>query len=246
MTGGTLIVTKKISRHKDFLEEFSALGFPNVSVTSSDKDALYFLIDELKPDLILIDAMFYAAGTPYMIKALLGHKQFKSFRNLNIAVFAVDEYPADLGMMFIANGVKSYIDINDGKKQYNEGLISVCKGEIFISVSAQKRIDLRDEIPAPVKILTEKQKTILLLKCSGFKVSDIADCLCISESTVNNHKEEIYKRLGCDNPFELIIIADKIGLFTLEDLLFFSRKFEVKPKVNRGEKLKKNKREKAA
>jgi len=79
--GGTLIVTKKTSRHQDYVNEYTALGFPNVQVTSLDKDALYFLIDELKPSLILMDAMFYKAGTPYMIRLLLKYKRF-NFKDL--------------------------------------------------------------------------------------------------------------------------------------------------------------------
>jgi len=126
MTGGTLIVTRKISRHQDFFRKFTALGFPNVSITSLDKDALYFKIDKLKSSLILMDALFYTAGTPYIIKVLFKQKRF---RNLNIAVFAVDKYPADLGMIFIINGAKFYVDINNGENQYEKGLLSVRNGE---------------------------------------------------------------------------------------------------------------------
>ena len=138
MTGGTLIVTKKISRHQDFVNKFTALGFSNVSVTSLDKDALFFKIDDLKPSLILMDAMFYSAGTPYMIRVLLKQKRF---RNLNIAVLAVDEYPTDLGKMFIINGAKSYVDINDGENQYEKGLLSVRNGENMFLLRLRKALN---------------------------------------------------------------------------------------------------------
>ena len=230
MTGGTLIVTRKISRHQDFVSKFTALGFPNVSVTSLDKDALYFLIDELKPSLILIDAMFYSAGTPYMIRVLLKQKRF---RNLNITVFTVDEYPTDLGMMFIINGAKSYVDINDGERQFEKGLISVRDGNSYVSPSAQKRIELRDILPAPTRILTESHKIVLLLTCCGFDRKEISDSLGISKKTVDNHRSEIYKSLSSDNPYELIRIADKIKLFTAKDLIFFGKNFEAKPKVKK-------------
>ena len=138
MTGGTLIVTRKTSCHLDFVNKFTALCFPNVSVTSLDKDALYFLIDELKPSLILMDAMFYSAGTPYLIRVLLKQKRF---RNLNIAVLAVDEYPTDLGKMFIINGAKSYVDINDGENQYEKGLLSVRNGENMFLLRLRKALN---------------------------------------------------------------------------------------------------------
>ena len=243
MTGGTLIVTRKISRHQDFVSKFTALGFPNVSVTSLDKDALYFLIDELKPSLILIDAMFYSAGTPYMIRVLLKQKRF---RNLNITVFTVDEYPTDLGMMFIINGAKSYVDINDGERQFEKGLLSVRNGEKYISPSVQKCFELCDIFPTPARILTERQKIVLMLTCCGFDCKEIADKLCISERTVNNHNGEIHRSLGSKKPHELIIIAEKLGLFTLKDLVFIRMKYDLKSKGISEEKSKKYKKKKAA
>jgi len=243
MTGGTLIVTRKTSRHQDFVNKFTALGFSNVSVTSLDKDALYFKIDELKPSLILMDAMFYTAGTPYMIRVLLKQKQF---RNLNIAVFAVDEYPADLGMMFIINGAKSYVDINDGENKYEKGLLSVRNGEKYVSPSVQKSFELCSIFPAPARILTERQIIVLILTCCGFKCKEIADKLCISERTVNNHNSEIHRSLGSKKTHELIIIAEKIGLFTLKDLVFIRMKYDFKSKSIREEKSKKNKKKKVA
>jgi len=246
MTGGTLIVTKKISRHQDFVRKFEALGFPNVSITNLDKDALYFLIDELKPSLILMDAMFYKAGTPYMIKVLLKHKRFKYFIDLNIAVFAVDEYPADLGMMFIVNGAKSYIDINDGENQFEKGLLSVRDGNNYTSLSAQTRPELRDELPAPVRILTERHKAVLMLACCGIGRQETADCLDISARTVDSHRAEIYRSLGSKKPHELIIIAEKLGLFTLKDLVFIRMKYDLKSKAISEEKLNKSRKKKAA
>ena len=223
MTGETLIVTRKISRYQDFLDKFSTLGFSNLTITSLDKDALQFKIDELKPSLILMDAMFYSAGTPYLTRLLIKNKLFKHFKKLKIVVFAVDEYPADLGMMFIANGAKSYIDINDGEKQFEEGLLSVRNGNKYVSPSVQKAFELRDNLPAPAGILTDRQIIILMQTCCGFECKEIADNLCISEKTVYNQRNEIYRCLGSKMPHELIVIADKVGLFTLNDLVFYQK-----------------------
>ena len=245
MTGGTLIVTKKTSRHQDFVREYTVLGFPHVEVTSLDKDALYFKIDELKPSLILMDAMFHLAATPYMVRILLKHKRF-NFKNLNIAVFAVDEYPADLGMMFIANGVKSYLDINDGKKQFEEGQIKVRDGKSYISPSVLKRRDLRDILPAPVRILTERHRVVLMLACCGFDREETADCLEIEARTVDSHRGVIYQSLNTDNPTDLLKLSLEIGLFTLKELVFFEKKFEVKPKISRGKNTKRSKKIKKA
>jgi len=85
-----------------------------------------------------------------------------------------------------------------------------------------------------------------MLACCGIGRQETADCLDISARTVDSHRAEIYRSLGSEKHSVLLGIAIEIGLFTLEDLLFFSQKFEVKPKVNRGIKTKKVKKKKKA
>ena len=83
--GGTLIVTKKTSRHQDFIKRFESLGFKDVFITNEDRDALYFRIDKLKPDIIFMDAMFNCTATPYMIKKMLKNKMMSVVEELPVA-----------------------------------------------------------------------------------------------------------------------------------------------------------------
>jgi DNA-binding NarL/FixJ family response regulator len=225
--GGTLIVTKKTTRHQDFKKRFESLGFKDVFVTNEDRDALYFRIDKLKPEFIFIDAMFNCTATPYMIKMMFKNKYFK-FKNLNIAVFSVDEYPVKLGAKFIANGVKSYIDINDGETQFDEGLLFLRKGKEYISPTVQEWRLASKNLPEPSRIITERHIEVLKLFCGGFARKQIAKCLYISARTVDSHKRVIYQSLGSKIPFELLNIADEAGLFTLKDLIFFCNQFDLR------------------
>jgi hypothetical protein len=84
-----------------------------------------------------------------------------------------------------------------------------------------------------------------MLTCCGFDCKEIADKLCISERTVNNHNCEIHRSLGSKKPHEMIIIAEKLGLFTLKDLVFIRMKYDIRQNENNDKKSKKN-RKKAA
>ena len=237
---GTLIVTKKTSRHQDFKDKFESLGFKDVLVANEDRDALYFRIDKLKPDIIFMDAMFNCTATPYMIKKMIKNKIFK-FKNLNIAVFAVDEYPVKLGAKFIANGVKSYININDGETQFNEGLLCVGKGKEYISSSVEEWKSACNNLPEPSRILTERHIEVLRLFCSNLDRIQIAECLHISARTVDSHKSVIYQSLSSKVISELISIAEDAGFFTSKDLIFNCNQFDLKPEEK---KVKTNKKEK--
>lgn len=188
--------------------------------------------------------MFNCTATPYMIKAMLKIKYFK-FKNLNIVVFAVDEYPVKLGAKFIANGVKSYIDINDGETQFDEGLLCVKKGKEYISPTVQEWRMTCHNLPAPSRILTERHIEVLKLFCGGFTRKQIAKCLYISARTVDSHKRVIYQSLSSKIPFELIRIADEAGIFILKDLIFYCNQFNLEPekkKVKTNKKIKKQKK----
>jgi hypothetical protein len=49
MKGGTLVATKRKNFYSRFKMRLEELGFPNVTVTSAEKDALDMQIRELNP-----------------------------------------------------------------------------------------------------------------------------------------------------------------------------------------------------
>lgn len=74
-------------------------------------------------------------------------------------------------------------------------------GEILTPVHSQKD-----------KLLTSREKDILLLIHQGLLSKEIADKMNISIYTVNNHRKNILKKLEADNSIEAINAAKKIRL----------------------------------
>jgi len=228
MTGGTLIVTRAVNLHKYYKSKIEVLGFNNVTTTDVDKDGLNSIIFDLKPKLILMDAIFYQSATPYMMSLLL-----QKFPKLNIAVISMSEFPADLAMKFISNGVHSYVSFWDGLEQFNKGLVCIRDGKIFISASVQERISLRSELLPKAKKITDRQEEVARLISNGFSVIEAANTLHCSWRTIEAHKREIYNILCVRNENELIRTALKINLIDKDEMIFYGSNFELNPQVEK-------------
>jgi len=218
------MVSRRVKLHEHYKKRLEALGFNDVTLTAADKDALNMLINELKPRLFMIGAGFYYSATPYMMNCLI-----KRFPDINIATISISEYPADLAMGFIINGVKSYVNYLDGVDQFYRGLDCVRNGKVYISNSVQERIEMRRELPEAAGKLTKRELEVVRLLCNGFKSREIGDVLHISECTVNNHKTAIYPKLNVRNENEIIRMALITEIVKVEELIFFGRDFELKP-----------------
>jgi len=224
MTGGTLMMSREVNNHAYYLKRLKELGFRNATITALEKDALYSLIDDVKPNLILIGARFYQCSTPYMLGELK-----KDFPNINMAALSIGEYPADLAMYFILNGGNSYITTFDGIEQWYKGLHDVRDGKDYISPAVKERIEMRAEYPKPAAVITDRQKEVILLTCNGFKEVEIADTLHISRRTVDTHKKEIFTALNVRSANELIRAALNLHIIELHDMFFYPKNFVLKP-----------------
>ena len=235
MAGGTLVITRDVNNHSYYKERLEALGFPDVTMTSLEKDALYSLTRNLKPKFLLMDARFYQCCTPFLMGDLK-----EKFPKVNMAAVSTGEYPADLAMYFILNGVSSYVTSFDGFEQLKKNLSEISKGREFISPVVLERIDLRREYPMPAGKITGRHLEVIRLICCGFKDMDIAETLAVSRSTVDNHKTDIFTTLNIRNSLELIRTALTLGIVQPDEIYFYPKDFTVNPKP---EKQRTNKKE---
>ena len=224
MATKTLVISraeKLFPYWKSFLE---GIGFTNVLFTSKEKDALYTRIMEYKPDNLLFGCGFYRRATPFMMMNLL-----KKLPRMNVAAINIHEYPDDLGMRFIANGVHSYVNIMDGMEEFMRGLCAVRDGGAYIAEGVLKRINMRREFPKPAAEVTEREFEVLGLICSGFYEIEMADTLHVSPKTITNHRTSLYTNLNARNPAELILTALDNGIIRRDGLSFYPTGFTVNP-----------------
>jgi len=224
MTGKTLVVSRAVNNHLYYKKRFEALGFPDVTLTALEKDALSSLIRKLKPNLIIMGARFYQCCTPFLMGRL-----HHDFPKINTAALCIGEYPADLAMYFIINGIKSYITSFDGIDQFYKGIDEVRKGREYVSPAVLARMDMRQDYICPAGEITGRQKEVIRLICCGFKDLEIADTLHISRKTVDIHKTNIFTSLNVRNAVELIIAALTLHIVNLDELYFYPKDYTVNP-----------------
>jgi len=158
----------------------------------------------------------------------------RQFKNLNIAIVSIYDYPPDLAMKFIINGVNSYVDFYDGKSQFFKGLENLREGKSFVSSSVMERLEMRQDLPPPAVKLKDREIEILRLLCNGFTSQEIADELNLSKRTIEFHKAELFNNLGTRNENELIRVALYLELIKIDELNFYGRNFTLKPKPRKN------------
>ena len=224
MAGGTLVISRAINNHSYYKKRFEALGFYDVTLTALEKDALSSLICKIKPKLIIMGARFYQCCTPFLMGKL-----HKDFPKINTAAICIGEYPADLAMYFIINGIKSYITSFDGVDQFYKGIDEVRKGKDYISPAVMTRIDMRQDYIMPAREITGREMEVIRLICCGYMDLEIADTLHISRKTVDTHRRNIYTSLNVRNAVELIIAALTLKIISMDELHFFPKDYTLNP-----------------
>lgn len=70
----------------------------------------------------------------------------------------------------------------------------------------------------PRKLITDRQREILILAAHGYTNTSIARMLGIHPSTVQNHLTTLFRRLGAHDRAHAVTIALYHGLITMADL----------------------------
>jgi DNA-binding NarL/FixJ family response regulator len=153
----------------------------------------------------------------------------REFPDIKMAAVCQGEYPPDIAMYFILNGIKSYLTSFEGYDQFYEGLKKIAKGRDCVSPAVLERIKMREARPAPAGKITCRHKEILRLICCGFKDGEIAEALALSRNTVVNHKTDIFKSLNVRSPVELVRAALTQEILRLEELYFYPREYTLNP-----------------
>lgn len=66
----------------------------------------------------------------------------------------------------------------------------------------------------PINDLTEQERAVLALLAMGQRNARIANELCISTRTVENHLYHIFQKLGVSSRMEAALYALRTGLFS--------------------------------
>ena len=176
---------------------------------------LFRLLETITPDIVLLDIML-----PDSTGVVIARKLRKEKPSVKILAISAENTTSVIQEM-INVGIEGFISKRQGSaSDIADAIHSIMSGcEYFGSdiSSIIYKIYVSKEKTAEITIeFTEREKEIILLCRDGLLCKEIAGRLNISPRTVDNHKGNIFKKLGINNTLEMVQYAIRNGIIRME------------------------------
>jgi DNA-binding NarL/FixJ family response regulator len=173
------------------------------------------LAQSLHPDLVLVDISLPDKSGIQLIREL--RKADPAMKVLVVTMHSKVDYIAE---SFQA-GAAGYVVKESAAEGLLKGIDTVLNGGYFLDSAVSPQV-VEKLMTLPAKnarirdgnydSLTPREQEILRLLAEGLNAREIADKLCISSKTVENHRTNIMHKLNLQNSIDLVRYAAKIGL----------------------------------
>lgn len=190
------------------------LSFENkVNILKSYNDAYDFIGDlrchKINPSLILMDLMMPTINGLEASKIIK-----KEFPAIKIIILSMNCEPKIIYDLIEKIGVEGYLSKKINRIELYNALKIVDKGELHLSQEAQTAIEgYREKIITYPEIrLSCREKEIVELMIAGFSNKEIGAKLFISESTVETHRKNVYRKTETHNLPKLIQMVQNLDL----------------------------------
>lgn len=178
------------------------------------------MVDELKPDMILLDiAMSELNGLEVAARLSKEHPEVDV---IILSMHANEEYVVQA----LRAGASGYLLKDSAPNELEIAVNAVSKGESYLSPAISKHVvndylrrvsnlDPDDnEDKSSFKQLTPRQREILQLIAEGNSTKEIAAKLIVSVKTVETHRIQLMERLGIHDVAGLVRYAIRMGIIT--------------------------------
>jgi len=176
---------------------------------SSGKEAIQ-LVDDLKPDIVLLDISMPDNG----LKA--AQTIAKTNPYVKIIMLTVSENDSDI-MTALESGARGYILKGIGAPELIEVIRTVSTGGSYVTPSLAARVLVAMQRPVKesdsenaINSLTKREEQILRLVAEGKSNKEVGVVLEIQEKTVKHYMTNILQKLQVRNRVEAAIIAHDV------------------------------------
>jgi DNA-binding NarL/FixJ family response regulator len=209
-----------VDDHKIFRDGLILLlsNFDFVSVVGEAANGEEFLelIDNVKPDIVLMDINMPKMNGIEATKQAL--KKYPELKVIALTSFADDEYIEQM----ISAGVEGYMLKRSDIEDFEKAIKKVAGGGSYFSAEIIKVISRNlykeKERKSGEQLLdkfTPREKEILNLICKGLNNEQIAELIHLSPKTVEKHKSNLFQKTETFNTVNLVIYAFKNQLISL-------------------------------
>lgn len=183
---------------------------------AADGEAALQLIDELKPDVVLMDI-----NMPRMT-GLEAIRRLKE-KSCTVPVIILTTYNEDeLMLEGLSLGAKGFLLKDSSREDLLRTLQAAVRGEVLLQPDISARVfaaRMRPSAapaPRPEKpVLTDKEMYVLHAIARGNRSKEIAFDMGISERTVKAYLTAIYNKLGVDSRSEAVAVSIERGILHL-------------------------------
>ncbi|MBF8456313.1 response regulator transcription factor [Kaistella sp. G5-32] len=185
----------------------------NVRILKTYNDAYDFLGDlrgqKLVPKILLMDLMMPTINGLESSKIIK-----KEFPEIKIIILSMNCEPKVIYELIEKIEVEGYLSKKISRTELYTALNEVNKGYVHLSEEAQQALNcFREKIISYPEIkLSCREKEIVDLMINGFSNREISAKLFISESTVETHRKNIYRKTEAHSIPKLIQIVNDLNL----------------------------------
>ena len=213
-----IIVVDDHSLFRMMLKSTFQTDYPDICVTGEVEtgEELFRILPRTPADLVLLDI-----NLPDIWGVEVARRLHKGYPDLKILAVSAENTSETVQAM-IEVGISGFISKQrSSSDELAEAIRSVMSGvEYFGRDISAIMFDVyvaKKKTSVVTAEFTPREREIILLSRDGLMCKEIADRLNISINTVNNHKKNIFQKLGINNTMEMVQYALKTGIIKIEN-----------------------------
>ncbi|MBN1116589.1 MAG: response regulator transcription factor [Bacteroidales bacterium] len=167
------------------------------------------LLNDIVPDIVLMDiSMPEMDGITATEKAL---KKYPMLKIITLSSYSDHVYYYKM----IKAGSQGFVQKKSGKEELEKAIKEVYEGKNYFPQELLRNLifkishDGTNNINQGKILLSKRESEVLELICTGNTNSEIADKLCISPKTVDNHRTSLLQKTETKNAAHLVMFAIK-------------------------------------
>jgi two-component system, NarL family, response regulator LiaR len=163
-------------------------------------------IEELKPDVVLMDLMMPEMGGVEAIE--LGKMRFP-----DVEFIALTSVLEDRSLVkAVKAGAIGFLLKNTEADELCRSIKTAAKGIVQLSPEASRRLMTALQAQEPLEDLTEREHEVLIAISNGLSNSEIANHLSVTEKTVKTHVSNVLSKLNVRSRTQAAVYAWQIGI----------------------------------
>jgi RNA polymerase sigma factor (sigma-70 family) len=175
-------------------------------------------VEELKPDVIVMDI-----AMP-ILNGIEATRQIKKIRpQSKVIILSMHSHDRFINELF-SLGASGYLLKDSTGQDIIRAIQAAVRGDTYLSPSISRRVienyvSLKKNKSSQEELysqLSNREREVFQMIAEGRSTKEIADILCVSQSTVKTHRANIMEKLQIENLTQLIQLAISLNLVEIQ------------------------------